>query len=185
MPLRADIDPDAPSEDLVAAVLGRHALIKDVGPILEGRAPSESSAGLVVSRYEGATCPPWLAAHLLGCIGHSLAYDTALEILEEAPGALAENYAAAALVTMSPTRASNDLVRIVHKSERKASRDAAAWALRLLPLTMDLARGLVDLALLRKVSIAPVANALAQGGSVSQETRASVVALLTTPQGHR
>jgi hypothetical protein len=67
--------PDTPTE-LVATALADHARFKHVAVELERRMPDADAADALVEAYRANEAPPWLAVHLLGCIGHEVGYAT-------------------------------------------------------------------------------------------------------------
>ena len=175
------IDSNAPVEELVSAVLDRPSLMKKVGPVLEKRPPSEAGARLIVSRYQVEKCPPWLAAYLLGCIGHELGYDAVMHVLMVAPGSLAESYAGFALVQIDPVRASVDLLHVLEEAPHHKSRAGAASGLGQLPLTREIALALFNASLNHRVPSYLVASVLWKGVERSEAMLGYVLGLLTTP----
>ncbi|WP_104985660.1 hypothetical protein [Sorangium cellulosum] len=117
------------STQLVAMVLADHGRFKHVAAELERRAPDADAAGALVEAYRAEEAPPWLAAHLLGCIGHEAGYATVREILLNAPGSLAESYAGPALAKIRGERALQDLCVLLRDAPKQVSREGAACGL--------------------------------------------------------
>jgi hypothetical protein len=80
---------------------------------LKTYAPDAECTAVVVRAYERGQCEPWCTAALLEAIGHPDGYATALEILQLAPGSLAESYAGPALVRMRGAEALDDLAAVL------------------------------------------------------------------------
>ncbi|MBV8755935.1 MAG: hypothetical protein JO257_01590 [Deltaproteobacteria bacterium] len=101
---------------------------------LKTYAPDAGCVAVVIRAYERGQCEPWCAAALLEAIGHPDGYATALEILQLAPGALAESYAGTALVRMRGADALADLAavldddRLPQRAHEGAARGLAAMA---------------------------------------------------------
>jgi hypothetical protein len=115
---------------LIEMAVGDHLRFKRVAAELEGRKPPvEHGALRLIELYRGGAAPPWLTAHLLGCIGHRAGYATVLEILRAAPGLLAESYAGVAAVRIAGTCAFEDLIQVMDNAENLRSREGAAYGL--------------------------------------------------------
>ncbi|WP_437607670.1 hypothetical protein WMF20_43370 [Sorangium sp. So ce834] len=117
------------STKLVAAALADHARFKHVAAELGRRAPDADAAGALVDAYRAGEAPPWLVAHLLGCIGHEVGYALVREILLSAPGMLAESYAGPALAKILGEHALSDLCMLLRDAPKQASREGAAYGL--------------------------------------------------------
>ncbi|MDC3979815.1 hypothetical protein [Polyangium jinanense] len=118
------------STKLVTTAIANHARFKDVAAELERRTPDADAASALVEAYRAEEAPPWLAAHLLGCIGHELGYATVREILLNAPGMLAESYAGPALAKILGERALPDLCALLRDAPKQISREGAAYGLK-------------------------------------------------------
>ncbi|XXX82471.1 hypothetical protein WMF30_27330 [Sorangium sp. So ce134] len=117
------------SSKLVATALTDHGRFKHVAAELERRAPDADAASAVEQAYRAGEAPPWLAAYLLGCIGHEVGYATVREVLLTAPGLLAESYAGPALAKILGERALPDLCALLRDAPKQASREGAAYGL--------------------------------------------------------
>jgi len=117
--------------ELVEAALADRAMDwKRALLALEPMEPDAAAAAAVVAAYEGGRCPPWAAAALLGAIGHSDGYATALAILRAAPGQLAESYAGPALAKMRGDAALPDLAAVLEDPAcALRAREGAAFGL--------------------------------------------------------
>jgi hypothetical protein len=115
------------SERLVDDALENVLQIKPVAAELERRPPSGEAANHVIRTFREGRAQPWLAALLLGRIGHENGYATAREILLGEPGA--GSYAAAALARIRGERAINDLCEALVVAPMQADREGAASAL--------------------------------------------------------
>ncbi|HVK63645.1 MAG TPA: hypothetical protein VM694_04185 [Polyangium sp.] len=117
------------STKLVAIAIADRGQFKHVAAELERRTPDADAASALVEAYRAEEAPPWLAAHLLGCIGHELGYATVREILLRAPGLLAESYAGPALAKILGERALPDLCALLRDAPKQVSREGAAYGL--------------------------------------------------------
>lgn len=117
------------STELVATALVDHAMFKHVAAELERRVPDADAAGALIDAYRVGAAPPWLVAHLLGCIGHEVGYALVREILLSAPGTLAESYAGPALAKIRGEHALSDLCALLRDAPEQASREGAACGL--------------------------------------------------------
>ncbi|MGK3991101.1 hypothetical protein WME99_49090 [Sorangium sp. So ce136] len=117
------------SSKLVATALADHRRFKHVAAELERRVPDADAASTLVQAYRVGEAPPWLAAYLLGCIGHEVGYATAREVLLTAPGLLAESYAGPALAKILGERALPDLCALLRDAPKQVSREGAACGL--------------------------------------------------------
>ncbi len=133
-------------EELIELVLETNARFKLVGIELQQRAPSEAAAQRLIDAYEAGDAEPWFTAHLLGCVGHEVGYDTVRAILLASPGRLAESYAGPALGEIGGPRAHDDLVRFTKEGPTRRSREGAAYGLPYLG-TGEAAAALIDAAL--------------------------------------
>lgn len=149
-----------PSSELVDKALSDHSLFKAVGAELERRDSDEGAVQRLISAFRDGQAPAWLTAHLLGCMGHDIGYDTVFEILRSAPGLLAESYAGPALVKIRGARAFDDLRRLLNGAPKRRSREGAAWGLARLP-SRDSADSLFDAAQLGLIGYQTAASVLA------------------------
>lgn len=90
----------------------------------------ELAAAYLTNAYEKELAPPWLTAHLLGCIGHELGYSTTRQILLNSHGMLSESYAGVALACIRGAEALPDLVQLMNEAPTKLARDGAAYGLK-------------------------------------------------------
>lgn len=102
---------------------------KRVGKELGDREPCEEAARYLCAAYRQDRVPAWLAAYLLGQIGHRAGYATARAILEAGLGALSEGYTGCALARIAPQQAETDLAQLLHSGSNKAVRSGAASGL--------------------------------------------------------
>jgi len=105
---------------------------KPVGAELERRAPDPRAADALIDAYRKGAIPPWLVAHLLGCVRAAQGYEVAREVLLAAPGLLAESYAGPAMARIAGAAAHDDLVGIMMNAPRLRSREGAAYGLSVL-----------------------------------------------------
>ena len=133
------------AEGLVDLVLESHLLFKFVGAELDQRPPSEAAAQKLVDAYQSGNAEPWFTAHLLGCVGHEVGYDTVRAILLAAPRLLAESYAGPALAKIRGREAHDELVRFTMQSPARRSREGAAYGLAHLG-TGEAAAAIIDAA---------------------------------------
>lgn len=117
------------STQLVAIAIAQHSRVKDVSAKLERLPPSARAAAVLIDAYRTGKAEPWLVAHLLGCVRSKVGYATVHEILLSAPGGLAENYAVGALTEILKERAIPELCTVLRDAPKRASREAAAFAL--------------------------------------------------------
>lgn len=117
------------ADAIVAAAIDKHLLMKMAGDRLRKLPADESAAARLVRAYETGDAPPWLAAYLLGCIGHDRGYDTVKAILLSSPGMLAESYAGVALMRIRGEEAGGDLERILTEGPTRVCRDGAGYGL--------------------------------------------------------
>jgi len=116
--------------NIVSKVLANHAYFKAAARDLEKLAPDLPATHALVDAFRNGSAPAWMAAHLLGCIGHEDAYPIVREILVSAPGSLAESYAGVALAKIRGERAIDDLRLLLTEAPHKASREGAAYGLQ-------------------------------------------------------
>src|SRR5829696_8007388 len=108
---------------LIEMAVADHPRFKVVAAELQRRRPAREQAALrLIELHRGGAAPPWLTAHLLGCVGHPAGYATVLAILRAAPGSLAESYAGVAAVRIAGTAACDELVQIMTDAENLHSR---------------------------------------------------------------
>lgn len=149
------------SEDLVERAVADHLFFKKAAFELAHRPPSTTAAQRLMAAFGCAAAPPWLTAHLLGCIRDETGYETAREILLQAPGQLAESYAGVALARIRGTRAFDDLCQILRSAPQQRSREGAASGLARLPST-NAATVILEVALLNRIRYTVSAFTLAE-----------------------
>lgn len=106
---------------IVDRVVANHASFKFAARDLEALAPDRSAVEALIGAWRSGTAPPWLVAHLLGCIGHDAGYAATREILLSAPGSLAESYAGVALAKIRGAGARADLAALLRMRPARAA----------------------------------------------------------------
>ena len=115
--------------ELVDKAVQNRTCFKIVSPKLEALPPDKTAANKLISAYRAGKSPPWLTAHLLGCVGHSVGYATAKQILLDGPGQSAESYAGVAMAKIRGTESYADLREILANGEQPKMRRGAAHGL--------------------------------------------------------
>ena len=115
--------------ELIAKAVADHAHFKHVARELEWLPPSHAAADALAAAFLTGKAPPWLTAHLLGCVGDKSSYGLVREILLSAPGLLTESYAGPALAKIAGTDAYDDLCVLLHSAPMLRSREGAAYGL--------------------------------------------------------
>jgi hypothetical protein len=128
-PSAPDAVDDLPSPKIVVRVLDDHSLFKRASAIFLRRKPDEDAASVLLDAYHAGRAPPWLAAHLLGCLRAPLAYETVRAILHEAPRLLAESYAGVAMARIAGQAARADLLGTMRGAQSRRSREGALYGL--------------------------------------------------------
>lgn len=116
---------------LVERALRNELSWKLVGIHLDGRKPSRDAAERVLSALETGDTRAWLAAHLLGCIGHEIGHDALYQIFETSPGmgdCGAAGNAGAALSKIEGCRV-DWLIDLMHRAPTRAARHGVAEGL--------------------------------------------------------
>ena len=117
------------SLELVEYALRDSANFKQVDTVLAQRESDPAAAELLIVAFAAGNAPAWLTAYLLGQIGEACGYAIARSILLAAPGQMAENYAAIAMVRIDREQALIDLAELLNTAPQRASREAAASGL--------------------------------------------------------
>ena len=112
---------DAAIEDLLS--------FKKVGLRLEGMQPDEQAAKNLIAAFNRQRCEPWLAAFLLGCIGHSAGYQTVKDILLSNARSSSESYAGVAMAKIHGVRAYEDLRQILFGDHSRKVCNGAAYGM--------------------------------------------------------
>lgn len=71
-----------------------------------------AAARAVINAYQEQRAEPWLAAYLLGCIGHEVGYHIVRKLLLEGTPS-ASGYVGKAMAALGGRRAADDLVNIL------------------------------------------------------------------------
>lgn len=126
----AGVDLDAlPSRELVERTLLDHTLFPRASELLQARLPDDATSELLIEEYRTGRAPPWLAAHLLGCLRAPAGYSVVREILISAPGLTAEAYAGVALARIDPALARGDLLLLMSQGGHRRIREGALYGL--------------------------------------------------------
>lgn len=112
--------------ELVDAAIEDRTRFKKIAAELESMQPDEHAARNLISAFRSRRCEPWLTAHLLGCIGHRLGYETAKIILLSNAGSSSESYAGVAMAKMLGIAAYDDLRQIFFGDHPQKIRQGAA-----------------------------------------------------------
>lgn len=107
-----------------------HAYFKKASENLLKLPTDESAAAYLIGAFEDELAPPWLTAHLLGCIGHESGYSTTRQILLDSLGMLSESYAGVALARIRGVDALLDLIELMNEAPKKIAREGAAYGLK-------------------------------------------------------
>lgn len=118
-----------PVRELIDRAIRSEVSFKLVGIHLDDQTPDEDAARHLIAEHDSGAAQPWLAAYLLGCIGHDVGYDTEMRILEESPGLGAESYAGVAMVKIRGERAFDDLLQLMSDAPQRRGREGAAYGL--------------------------------------------------------
>jgi hypothetical protein len=111
---------------LIDDVIEDRTSFKKVGPQLELLPPDQEAADRLVAAYRDGRIPGWLAAYLLGCVGHVAGYETGKSILLSNHG---KSYAGVALVKMDKVRAYDDLRQVIFSDHHPKIRRDAGYGL--------------------------------------------------------
>jgi HEAT repeat protein len=121
---------DRTSLQLAREALSDHARWKHALLALERLEPDAASARLVIDALERGLCEPWLAAALLGAIGHPDGYATALALLRSSPDVRAKPWAGPALTKIRGDAALADLEAVLEDASlHRGTREGAAYGL--------------------------------------------------------
>ena len=115
--------------ELVESAISNHGCFKKAAQHLDALPSDPAAVEVLLGAFRIGDAPPWLTAHLLGCIGHKSGYAAAREILFAAPGMLAESYAGVALAKIGGRSALDDLTGIIREAPKRVSREGAAYGL--------------------------------------------------------
>jgi len=120
--------------EVVERVIEHHQFFKAASHDLEASLADESAAIKLTRAYHDGKAPPWMTAHLLGCIGHRVGFETVKNILLDHPGSLAEDYAGVALARIAGPEATQDLLKILFTSQHIKTRRGAGYGLAYLAM---------------------------------------------------
>ncbi|XSG73979.1 hypothetical protein ACP8Y2_17520 [Herpetosiphon llansteffanensis] len=117
------------SLELVEYALRDSANFKQIDAVLAQRRSAPAATELLIAAFAAGKAPAWLIAYLLGRIGAACGYATVRSIVLAAPGQMAEDYAAVAMVRIDREQALIDLAELLNTAPQRASREAAASGL--------------------------------------------------------
>lgn len=112
--------------DLVDAVIEDRKSFKKAGRELESLPPDPEAVDRLITAYRDGKTPGWLAVYLLGCVGHTNGYETAMSILLSNEG---KSYAGVALAKIDRLRAFPDLRQVILRGQHQKVRSDAAYGL--------------------------------------------------------
>ncbi len=112
----------------VDALIEGRTSFKEAGGQLEALPPDHRAVDRLVAAYCDQRIEGWIAVYLLGCVGHTSGYDTAVSILFSNQG---KSYAGEALVKIDKRRAFTDLRQAILNAQHQSVRRDAAYGLAL------------------------------------------------------
>ena len=115
------------TERIVEVALEDMVQLKAAAPELDGRPPSYEAARIVLDAFAEERAEAWVAARLLGCIGHECGYETVHAFLLRE--GMAASYAGPAMVSIRGGGAFDDLREALFTAATLMGREGAAAGL--------------------------------------------------------